>query len=605
MPTEVRAPELPTEVGEPELCGVAATRRRAMAALVPPSRLPLSQWIETHLRLPQGVSDQPGKVRLWAPQRGIAEAISDPAIERVTLVKPVRVGFTTLLTGAIASYVANDPSPILALLPREADCRDYVVSDVEPIFEATPALQGLLSSVSDESDRNTLLSRRFPGGSLKVIAAKAPHNLRRHNVRILLIDEADAMEPGAEGNPIILAERRTLSFASRKIILGGSPVIEDTSNVLRNYANSDGRVFEVPCPNCGAFTEILWEHIRWEKGRPETAAFRCPHCESLIDERHKPAMVESGQWRATRPGVKGHAGFRLNALVSTLPNARWGALADEFLTARPYPDKLQGFVNTILAQGWREAAEEIDDAALAARAEPFSLEEIPAEVLVITAGVDVQRDRLEIVFLGYGREEIFVLGNRVIWGAPDENETWAELDDLLRSTWHHPAGGIMRLDAAGVDAGDGENMDRVIEFCRSRFGRRIVAIKGAAGNRPVIEQSKTRGSRLFIVGVDGVKGQIAGRLSRDSSIRFSNSLEPRYFEELASEKRTLKYHRGAPLRQWVRISGRRAEGLDCTVYAWAVRELVRVDLNRRETELAGESKLTGLPSTIRSKWLDR
>ena len=105
-------------------------RAKALKALMPPPRLTLSDWIETNVWLPDGVSSVPGLVQLWPFQREIADAIGDPLIERVTLVKPVRVGFTTLLTGALASFVANDPSPILCLLPTEADCRDYMVSEI-------------------------------------------------------------------------------------------------------------------------------------------------------------------------------------------------------------------------------------------------------------------------------------------------------------------------------------------------------------------------------------------------------------------------------------------------------------------------------------------
>lgn len=507
---------------------VIETRRRALRALVPPPRLQLSEWIETHMRLPEGVSALPGRVTLWPYQREIADAISDPELERVTLVKPVRVGFTTLLTGALASYVANEPSPILALLPTEADARDYVVSDLEPIFEATPALRGLLSAEADESGRNTLLSRRFAGGSLKIVAAKSPRNLRRHNVRVLLIDEADAMEAGAEGSPITLAERRTLSFANRKIIIGSTPIIEETSNVLRSYARSDRRIFEVPCPECDHWHEISWADIQWPEGEPERAHYVCPECGSVVEERRKAGMVERGRWRATAPHVVGHAGFRLNALVSTLANASWGKLAAEFVEAKKSPDTLQVFVNTILAQGWREAAEEIDEAALAARAEPFGLDAIPPDVLIVTAGVDVQRDRLEIVFLGWSRDEIFVLGQSVIYGDPMGDDVWSELDDALRTVWKHPKGGILRVDAVGVDAGDGETMDRIVGFCRPRHARRIYALKGATGNRPAIRASDTKGTKLFIVGVDGLKGQLASRLTRGRSVRFSDRLEGRF-----------------------------------------------------------------------------
>ncbi|ANL47959.1 phage terminase large subunit GpA protein [Rhizobium phaseoli] len=581
------------------------TRRRALRALVPPPRLRLSDWIETHMRLPEAVSALPGRVTLWPYQREIADAISDPELERVTLVKPVRVGFTTLLTGALASYVANEPSPILALLPTEADCRDYVVSDLEPIFEATPALRGLLSAEADETGRNTLLSRRFAGGSLKIVAAKSPRNLRRHNVRVLLIDEADAMEPGVEGSPITLAERRTLSFANRKIILGSTPTIEETSNVLRSYARSDRRIFEVPCPECGHCHEITWADIQWPEGEPERAHYVCPECGSVVEERHKAAMVEGGRWRATAPHVRGHAGFRLNALVSTLANASWGKLASEFVEAKKSPDTLQVFVNTILAQGWREAAEEIDEAALAARAEPLGLDAMPPDVLVITAGVDVQRDRLEIVFLGWSRDEVFVLGQSVIYGDPMGDDVWSELDDALRTVWKHPKGGIVRVDAAGVDAGDGETMDRVIAFTRARMARRIYALKGATGNRPSIRASDTKGTKLFIVGVDGLKGQLTSRLTRGRTVRFSDRLEARFYEELASERLIMRYVRGAAVRLWERIPGRRAESLDCVIYGMAVRNLVTANLDRREEEVASAAMPKKAPTVIKSAWLGR
>jgi phage terminase large subunit GpA-like protein len=143
----------------------------------------------------------------------------------------------------------------------------------------------------------------------------------------------------------------------------------ETSHVLRAYAASDQRVFKVPCPDCGAFTEVMWQHIEWQEGRPETAVYRCPHCKGLIDERHKAQMVNAGRWCATAPEVVGHAGFRLNALVNLLANASWSKLAAEFVATKSDPAELQTFVNTILTQGWREAGDEVDDGTLMKRAE--------------------------------------------------------------------------------------------------------------------------------------------------------------------------------------------------------------------------------------------
>ncbi len=564
-------------------------RANALRSLIPPRRLALSEWIETSLVLPEGSSAFPGLLRLYPYQREIADAISDPAVERVTLVKAVRIGFTTLLTAAIGNFVVNDPSPILALLPTESDARDYMVSEIEPIFAASKALRGVLSADCEDGERNTLLSRRFAGGSLKIAAAKAPRNLRRHTARILLIDEADAMEIGAEGNPIRLAERRTLSFGNRKIIIGSTPIFEDTSHVLRAYAESDQSIYEVPCPECGAFTEILWEHIEWEPGKPETAAFRCPHCQALVAEKRKAEMVSRGRWRPLRPEAAGHAGFRLNALVSLLANASWGKLAAEFIAAKEDPSELQVFANTVLAQGWREAGAEIDEAALVARAEPFGLDRIPEQVLCISAGVDGQDDRLEVTLAGWTRAGVcFVLGHVVLWGSLDDDTTWFELDELLKSRWKHPYGGYLRVDACAIDSGDGEWTQKIYDFAFPRAGRRIMAVKGAGGGRPAIQVSQSKikgGGRLWIVGVDTLKTTIFDRHSRGKSIRFSDSLEPVYFEQLASERRVTRYLKGRPIRRFERIQGRRAEALDSLTYCFAARSVVPIQWDQREHNL--------------------
>jgi len=240
-----------------------------------------------------------------------------------------------------------------------------------------------------------------------------------------------------------------------------------------------------------------------------------------------------------------------------------------------------------------------------ARAEPFSLTAVREDVLFITAGTDVQDDRLETVFLGHSRTETYVLDYHTIWGRPDDDRTWRDLDDLLRSTWVHPLGTRIGVDAGAVDAGDGEWMDRVQSFCAPRFGRRIVAIKGAQGNRPIISASKSKGSRLFIVGVDGLKATIMGRLKAGRSIRFSDGLPDRFYAELTSEHRVTRYVRGQPLRVWERIPGKRAEALDATCYALAARVLVTTNDVRREEELKGAPPPRAAPTVVRSAWLER
>ncbi len=593
---------------------IVQIRHRALNELIPPPRIPLSAWIENEIRLPEGLTAVPGPIRLYPQQRGIADAIGDSEIPCVSVLKASRVGYTALLVSAIGNYCVNDPSPILALLPVESDCKDFVKSDLEPLFSASPALSGVFADESRVGQRgkrrDTILSRFFPGGSLKIIASKAPRNLRRHTARVLLIDECDGMDAGAEGSPIDLAEKRTLSFPDRKIVMGSTPAVEDTSFICPAYEASDKRIFETPCPLCGGFTEILWGMIEWQPDHPETAAFRCPHCNELADESHKLEMIEAGRWRITAPDIKGHAGFRLNALTSPLANASWAILAAEFLAAKDNPEKLQVFVNTVLAQPWKTAGDEVDEDALAGRVEPFGLDKIPPEVLIIIAGCDVQADRLEITFAGFTKTAgaCFVLAHIVLHGPTDQEQVWQDLDDALKQRWPHPLGSLIGVDASAIDAGSGGHFDRVLRFAAARANRRVFAIKGVPGfGRPAFKQSaalRSRGAqRLYLVGVDSVKSLLFQRLKRGQSIRFSSSLDASYFEQLASERLVTKFARGRPERRFELVPGRRNECLDTLVYCHAAREGCAIALDAREQALRLNPPATPRQTVVRSRWM--
>lgn len=97
------------------------------------------------------------------------------------------------------------------------------------------------------------------------------------------------------------------------------------------------------------------------------------------------------------------------------------------------------------------------------------------------------------------------------------------------------------------------------------------------------------GARLWIVGVDTAKAQLFDRLARGVTIRLSADLPPVWFEQIASERVVVRYRRGAPVRVFERIPGRRAEALDCLVYATAARQIVNPDWDRRRGELATEA----------------
>jgi phage terminase large subunit GpA-like protein len=118
--------------------------------------------------------------------------------------------------------------------------------------------------------------------------------------------------------------------------------------------------------------------------------------------------------------------------------------------------------------------------------------------------------------------------------------------------------------------------------------------------------SKTKKGRLFIIGVDGLKTQIINRLARGSTIRFSNTLDATYFEQLASEKRIVRMARGRPTARFERKVGAKAEALDCLVYALAAKAALNLNFDLREIEVKTTTAAPSVQSDIgRSRWMAR
>lgn len=569
----------------------------------PPPVLRYSAWIPDNVRLPASSAIQ-GRYNLWKFQRLIVDAIGDRTIPEVSVQKPTRIGYTRLLCAALAADMVNDPTSVIFVAPTDDDADETVKDEIEPTFTESPKIAHLMSS-GKYANGETLRNRRFQGGgTLRVRSARAPRNLSRLTARKVYFDETDRYEVTKEGDPITIAKKRTESFADRKHVMGSTPTEKSVSFICQAYENSDQRVFEVPCPQCGHRFELLWEHIN--RDDPKNVFAMCPKNGCVIDERHKPAMVEAGDFRITKPEVEGHAGFRLNALVSLQPGAAWPALAKEFAEAkRDGPAKMQVFHNTVLGLAWDLSIDNVDENSLMARREPFGVEwdevtqewreDIPREVLYITIGVDVQPDRLEGVMIGWGRKNRFILGKFIIRGLPTVSTTWDRLDAILLTTWKHPFGGQIGVEATAIDSGDGNMTGYVYEFCGPRSHRRVFAIKGRGGpHKPwhftTSRRARKHGAQLALIGVDTLKGDILTsiQIGKDEGLngfRFSDTLDENWFMQFTSEQRKVEYVKGRPVVTFQRIGYRAAEALDCTVYGLAVRATCTFKFDERQAEL--------------------
>lgn len=575
--------------------------RQRRSDVRPPEPLSLSEWANKYAVLSKETSAQTGRFRSFAYQDGMMDAITDPAVTQVSVMKSARVGYTKILDHVVGYYLAHDPSPILIVQPRVEDAEDYSKTEIAPMLRDTPVLAEICGDPKAKDSNQTILKKTFANGAnLTLVGANSPGGFRRITCRIILFDEVDGYPSGGagvEGDQIALGIKRSETFWNRKIALGSTPTVKGTSRIEKAYEESDQRRYYVPCPHCGEFQVLEWGGpetpygIKWDKdengeGIPESAYYVCRHNGCVIHHNEKSGMVKRGEWRATKP-FKGHAGFHIWAGYSLFPNAAWKYLVAEWLRVKNDPLMRQTFINLVLGEPYEDRGEKaLSEKRLLERCEVYAAE-VPDGVAVLTAGIDTQDGRFEIEVTGWGRnEESWSIAFDVIEGDLETNEPWQRLDAYLKQVWRRADGRGFTIMAACMDSG-GHHTQKVYEFAKERLGRRIWAIKGESargGKRSPVwptkkPTSKSKASfKPIIIGVNAAKDTIRGRLHIDppapgepaaSYMHFPADRDLNYFSQLLAERSVLKVSGGQRYRVWEQLPGRANEALDCRVYSYA------------------------------------
>jgi phage terminase large subunit GpA-like protein len=337
---------------------------------------------------------------------------------------------------------------------------------------------------------------------------------------------------------------------------------------------------------------LRWQQIKWEKDQPETAAYECENCKALIPHRIKRQMVDAGEWRATavskQPGL---VGFHLWAGYSYSPNASWEQLVREFLEVKADPDQLRTFINTALGEPFElDYSNRISAEGLMARRDPYPPGTAPKGVLVLTAGVDTQDDRLEVSVWGWGAgEEAWLLWHQAIEGDPALPDVWEQVDHVLATEWNSEEGVPLKIRQMAVDSG-GHHAHSVYLYAKERKAQGVIATKGSnSRDQPVINKGvpvdiswngrvAKRAGRVYSVGTDTAKVTLYGRLRHNQPgpgyMHFHEATDEEYFNQLTSEKQQVKTVRGFVVKEWVKSSKVRNECLDCLVYAYAALQLL-------------------------------
>ena len=577
------------------MTSIVDLEKKAYLAFKPPKKLNLNDWACENAYLSAESSAEPGRWRSLPYQVGIMNALTDPTVEQITVMKSARVGYTKILNHFIAYHIENDPCGILACFPTLDDCNSYSKDEIAPLLRDTPCLHGLVSDPKSKDGQNTLLKKNFPGGTLQLVGSNSARGFRMVSRRIVLFDEVDGYAPsaGTEGDQIKLGIKRTEFFSNRKIVAGSTPTVKDFSRIEKLFKESDQRRYFVPCYKCGHMQYLDWKNFVCFDDDPMTTVYKCKSCEQHIPHSKKRWMIERGEWRATSPGKAKHRGFHIWAAYSYSPNATWSHLMKEYLDCKDDPEQLKTFINTTLGECYEEQFYTIataDDLMKRAAKETYEATKPPEECKILCMGIDVQDDRLSMSVFGYGgtyiNPEMWLIDRKVIYGSPSRFDLWNQLTEVLKNKYKRVDGLEMKISLSAIDTG-GHFTQETYAAIRERLNLNLIGIKGQSQKdkppigKPTVIDKNSKGQplkrgaiQLYPVGVSVIKTTLHNKL-KDAEIgkgyiHFYPTITPDYFEELTAEKQVyVRKKNGYITREWQKKSRVANEALDEAVYSYA------------------------------------
>lgn len=588
--------------------------------LKPLPKTSVSQWADNHRMLSSGISAEPGKWKTSrAPyQKDIMNAFTEPGIHRVVVKSSSQIGKSDMMNNVIGRFAHLDPCAIMMIQPTIDMAQDYSKTRIAPMIRDTKVLNNLFYDVKSRDANNTILSKVFPGGRLIMCGANSPAGLASRPIRILLADEVDRFpdSAGTEGDPVDLAAKRMTTFWNSCMGLFSTPTNEGSSRIDEEYLAGTQEEWQHKCPNCGEYhllrhidMTVDYKEIKTPSGKKTVIVndvkWRCPHCGFSFSEKEMkqtPQKYISRNADALKNGIRS---FFVNGFTS--PWMTWTRIMREWLEAKGDPEREKVIMNTVFGESYKQKGAFEDEQIFLRRRESYGAE-LPNGVLLLTAAIDTQDNRLEYEVVGWGKEEeCWGIRKGIVLGAPNQARTWKEIDNILDKTYHFADGKGLKVVRTFIDSG-GHYTSDVYNYCQKNFYKQRFAIKGRGGpGIPLIYKiAKANNAKapLILLGVDDGKQQIMDRLSIDSPgplyfhfpqdegiKELSNrGYDDLYFKGIISEHKKV-YKRNGVLREvWETTKNVRNEPLDLRNYNLACMKSLKPDWDKLEMLVNGMSE---------------
>jgi phage terminase large subunit GpA-like protein len=587
---------------------------KSLEILKPPELLTVSQWADKYRILDSKTSAEPGK---WNTDRtpylrGVMDAFTDSDCEEIIFVKPTQVGGTESLNNILAYIIAQDQSPTLIVYPTLELAESVSKNRIQPMIQLCDETKRRYNS-----QESKMLELQFDGMYVGMSGANSPASLASKPMRYLLMDEIDKYpsSSGKEADPRSLAKERTKTFAHNKKIFQTSTPTRKNGPIWKEWENADDkRKYYVPCPHCGHMQTFRFKQIKWDESAklPEevenAAYYECENCRGIINDSHKTKMLREGEWKSEGKTGSKKIAFHLNAIYS--PWVRFGEAAKEFISSKPYPEKLMNFVNSWLAEPWEQTEVKMNSDIVLQRQSEYEDGIVPDETLLITAGVDVQKDYFYYTIRAWG---VAMTSWNITHGMAN---TWDEIENIMNLPFKNQNGNVHQVNLCAVDSG--ARTDEVYDFCAINQ-EWAVPVKGSSN--PMTSRfristidkinSKAHGLRLYLCDGGQYKDMIAGRLRRTNgqgSWMVHKDCDHEYAEQVCSEEKVILNKGGKDIEVWQTKGSHTANHyLDCEVYAALAADLLNVRYLHTEYQADANvgSEEIKQPNIDNSKWIKK
>ena len=502
----------------------------------------IAAWVEGRRILPTS-TPIPGPWRNSVTPYGVEIMNSmspNSGIEMVTVEKCRKVGLTTIIENIVSYYMLECPSEILYTTASETLAKDWGDNKIMTVIDTLNGRDKITASVTNAKSRRNpdkTLKKEYIGGKLDIMSSNSKEARRALDKRVLFIDEVDGVEAvttTGEGKWTEILFGHTISWGKkRKIILFGSPTVEETSLTHEYYLQGDCRVFTVPCPYCGKLIELKLDldssahyglKAETAAGKIISAYYLCEYCHEPIRNEHKLDMysdsprclkhpektIDKYQWQPTRKPIDDtYRSYGLNALYSPIGMLTFTDVVKRRAKAEAGDHvDMRSYTNIDMGKPYKDVGKRPVLKKTLEHRGIYTRGIVPLGALFITMACDVQRGSKDIDEKGIYKNppriecEIMATGlNYKTWSVDyitfeepyreDENHlkdaysgAWEDLYQWLSDiggTFYNKEKQPFQLKMIGIDSGDakGGRAETVYRFCE-RLSPFAYPLKGFA-----------------------------------------------------------------------------------------------------------------------------